>query len=274
MKIFIDSADYDEIKQAYEWGVVDGVTTNPSLLKKATEKRIKAGEKLDNLKDYITNVLTLAKNTPVSLEVTETTAKGMIEQGKRLYDLFNPIANNVYIKIPINTAFDSEDNNHFNGIQAISALKAKGIPINCTLIFTPEQALLAAKAGADFVSPFAGRIDDDLRKSQGLKFDKTDYYPAGGKKVDGEVVNDNGIGSGIELVSECVEILTYYHYETQVLAASLRNPRQVREAALVGADIATLPFGVIKEMLKHHKTFEGMKNFTNDIVEEYVDLVK
>ena len=271
MKIFIDSADLDEIQQGFDWGVVDGVTTNPSLLKKAVEKRVGAGEEVD-LKAYITRILEVAKGTPVSLEVTEYSAEKMIEQGKRLHELFNPVAENVYIKIPVNPAFKNGGSTHFDGIQAIRALTASGIPINCTLIFTPEQAFLAAKAGAKFVSPFAGRIDDDLRKRAGMQFDKTDYYPTIGMEIDGMLLDDNGIVSGIELVEQCVEIIEHYEFDTEVLAASLRNPRQVREAALVGSHIATLPFGVIQDMLKHYKTYEGMELFTADIVPEYAAL--
>jgi len=271
MKIFIDSADLDEITQAYGWGVVDGVTTNPSLLKKAVEKRVKNGESLD-LKDYITQILKTAENTPVSLEVTEYSADGMITQGRKLYDLFNPVADNVVIKIPVNPAFKNEDPTHFDGIKAIETLTRQGIPVNCTLLFTPEQAFLAAKAGAHFVSPFAGRIDDDLRKKAQIQFNKTDYYPAEGLEGDGDILEDNGITSGIDLVQQCVYIIEHYGFKTEVLAASLRNPRQVREAAVVGAHAATLPFNVIKDMLKHHKTYEGMESFTADIVPEYVEL--
>jgi transaldolase len=271
VKIFIDSADLDEIQQGYDWGVVDGVTTNPSLLKKAVEKRVGAGEKMD-LKKYITQILEVAKETPVSLEVTEVTAEKMIKQGKRLHEMFNPVAGNVYIKIPVNPAFKEEDATHFDGIRAIRELTASGIPINCTLIFTPEQAFLAAKAGAKFLSPFAGRVDDDLRKGAGMQFDKGEYYPAVGMEMDGRLLEDNGIVSGIELVEQCVQIVEHYRFESEVLAASLRNSQQVREAALVGAHIATLPFGVIKDMLKHHKTYEGMELFTADIVPEYAAL--
>jgi transaldolase len=271
MKIFIDSADLTEIKQAYKWGVADGVTTNPSLLKMAVVKRVAKGKKLD-LKTYINQILEVAGSTPVSLEVTKTTAKGMITQGKKLYKMFNPVAGNVYIKIPVNPAFKAKDKNHFDGIAAIQELTKNGIPTNCTLIFTPEQALLAAKAGASFVSPFAGRIDDDLRSSAGLTFDKTAYYPEEGMEIDGELLEDNGVLSGVDLVAQCVDILQYYGLDTEVLAASLRNTRQVRESALAGADIATLPIGVIADMLKHHKTSEGMEKFTADIVPEYEKL--
>ncbi len=271
MKIFIDSADLDEIQQGYAWGVVDGVTTNPSLLKKAVEKRVKAGEKMD-LKKYITRILEAAEGTPVSLEVTEFTAEKMVEQGRRLHTIFNPVADNVYIKIPVNPAFKDSDITHFDGIRAIRELTAAGIPVNTTLIFTPEQALLAAKAGAKFLSPFAGRIDDDLRTRGNVQFDKTAYYPASGMALGGVTLEDNGIVSGVDLVEQCVEIVNLFGFEAEVLAASLRNPRQVREAALVGAHIATLPFSVIKDMLKHHKTYEGMKLFTADIVPEYAEI--
>jgi transaldolase len=271
MKIFIDSADLDEIRQGFAWGVVDGVTTNPSLLKKAVEKRMKAGEKVD-LRKYISRILEVAGGTPVSLEVTEVTAEKMIEQGKRLYALFNPVAGNVVIKIPVNPAFKEEDPTHFDGIKAVRELTGAGIPVNTTLIFTPEQALLAAKAGAKFLSPFAGRIDDDLRGRGGMKFDKSAYYPAAGTAVDGKSLEDNGIVSGVDLVEQCVEIVNIYGFEAEVLAASLRNPRQVREAALVGAHVATLPFSVIQDMLKHHKTYEGMALFTADIVPDYATL--
>jgi len=251
LKIFIDSADVDEIRQFYEWGIADGVTTNPSLLKKAVDAR--KGKKL-NIEKYIIEVLKVAKGTPVSLEVTERDAKGMIAQGRKLFKRFNKVAGNVYIKIPVNTALNDNEG-QFEGIEAIRALRKEKIPINCTLVFTPEQALLAAKAGANFVSPFAGRIDDLIRKKAGKKFEKPDYFPVEGMKGK----ENNGVVSGIDLIEQCVEILRYYKIKCAVLAASLRNPRQVREAALVGADIATLPFGVIKEMLAHEKTVEEGK---------------
>ncbi len=271
MKIFIDSADVEEIQQAYRWGVVDGVTTNPSLLKKAVDRRVSEGTKLD-MKGYVAQILETSKGNPVSLEVTERSAEGMIAQGKKLYEMFNPIAGNVNIKIPVNPTLTDDEEGHFDGIKAIRALSSEDIPVNCTLVFTPEQALLAAKAGATYVSPFAGRIDDLLRKNAGMKFEKADYFAAEGHEKDGKVLSDDGIVSGIDLVRQCVDVLDYYGFETEVLAASLRNPRQVREAALVGADISTLPFAVIQDMLKHTKTFEGMKNFMNDIVQEYADL--
>lgn len=268
MKVFIDSADLDEIKQVYQWGICDGVTTNPSLLKKTVEARTKKGKKV-NIKSYLTEILKIAKGTPVSLEVTETTAAGMIKEGKKLYALFNPVAENVYIKIPVNPAFKEGDKTHFEGIAAIRALSKARIPVNCTLIFTPEQALLAAKAGAKIVSPFAGRIDDYLRLIHKIPFDKSDYFPAHGWMDKGRLWSDNGVVSGVDLVRQIVLIFRTYNIKAEVLAASLRNPRQVREAALVGAQIATLPFNVIKDLLKHYKTYEGMAVFTKDVVEEY-----
>jgi transaldolase len=271
MKIFIDSADLDEIQQAYAWGVLDGVTTNPSLLKHAVEKRAKKGEKV-HLRDYIARILETAKGNPVSLEVTEFTADRMIAQARRLYELFNPVAGNVYIKIPVDPSFKPQDTTHFDGIRAIRELTDAGIPVNTTLIFTPEQALLAAKAGAKFLSPFAGRIDDDLRKKANMSFNKLDYFPAEGMEHDGTTLEDNGIFSGIHLVEQCVQIVEQYGFKAEVLAASLRNPRQVREAALMGAHIATVPFSVLENMLKHHKTYEGMALFTADVVPEYAQL--
>ncbi|MBI2668412.1 transaldolase [Candidatus Woesearchaeota archaeon] len=268
MKIFIDSADLTEIEHAYSQVIVDGITTNPSLLKKALEKR-----REKDLKQYLRKILLVAKGTPVSLEVTAYTARSMIEEGTKLYQLFNPVAKNVYIKIPINPAFKDADTTHFDGLAAIRELTQRKIPINCTLIFTPEQALLAAKAGAKIVSPFAGRIDDYLRMQQGLKFEKSDYFPATGWIDQGKVWNDNGVVSGIDLVRQCVQVLRQYNLNTEVLAASLRNTRQVREAALVGAHMATMPLEVIQDLLKHPLTYKGMEKFTADLVPEYAELV-
>ena len=265
MKIFIDSAKLDEIEKAYSYGICDGVTTNPSLLKKAVDSL-----KGMSLKQYINKILTVARGTPVSLEVTTFKYKDMVAEGKKLFKMFNPVAKNVYIKIPVNPSFDASIN--MDGINAIKDLSKAKIPINCTLIFTPEQALLAAKAGAKFVSPFAGRIDDYIRSLNGISFEKTDYFPAYGWNSGGHVLEDNGIISGIDLIKQCVEIIKKYDFKTEVLAASLRNARQVREAALVGADIATLPFDVITQLISHYKTQEGMKKFTADIVPEYAKL--
>jgi len=223
--------------------------------------------------EYITEILRTAGETPVSLEVTETEAAGMVRQGRRLFEMFKA-AGNVCIKIPVNPAFGDEDATHLDGIQAIRELSKAGIAVNCTLVFTPEQALLAAKAGAAYVSPFAGRIDDFIRTRDGAKFGKSDYFPMEGMEKQGRTLDDNGIVSGIDLVAQCVQILRSYGLETELLAASLRNPRQVREAAMAGADISTVPFAVIRDMLKHHKTYEGMVKFTADVVPEYVDIMK
>src|SRR3989339_664140 len=198
MKIFIDSATVSEIKKADSYGILDGVTTNPSLIKRAVDSLKKAGKNID-MQRYIEDILKTAKGTPVSLEVIGADADTIIAEGKALFRRFNSIANNVVIKVPVNPAFKADDTTHFDGIKAIKALSAQGIPINCTLIFTPEQA---------------------------------------------------------------------------ILAASLRNPRQVREAAFAGADIATLPLSVIETLLHHHKTFEGMKSFTDDIVPAYSGMLK
>ncbi len=272
MKIFVDSAKLDEIEEAYSCGALDGVTTNPSLIKKTVDNLKANGENIDMI-GYIKRILTAAKGTPVSLEVTELTHKGMVEQGKRLFDMFNPVANNVYIKIPINTSFEGEKGKEFEGLKAIADLSKEEIPVNCTLIFTPEQALMAAKAGAKFVSPFAGRIDDYIHSMNNIPFEKSDYFPAEGLVRDGEILENNGIVSGIDLVVQIVEIFEAYDLATEVLAASIRNARQAREAALAGADIATLPFTVIKDLFVHYKTQEGMKSFTQDIVPEYRDAI-
>jgi transaldolase len=291
MKIFIDSAIVKDIKQVFNWKLSDGVTTNPSLMKKAVD----AGAAKD-LKSYIKQILKIAGRTPVSLEVTETTAEGMIKQGRNIYKMFKPFGN-VYVKIPINPAFKASNKTHLDGIKAIKTLSKQKIPINCTLIFTPEQAYLAAKAGADFVSPFAGRIDDSLRKKANLKFEKIDYFPAQGALINGKIINDNGIVSGVHLVKSCVDATR--KYKTKVLAASLRNPLQIAECKSINSDIATIPFSAIvamrekpaltpvlrfpklrrkkqsiQKMLQHPKTFEGMKKFTADIVDEYVELTK
>ena len=273
IKIFIDSSKLGEISKAYDYGLLDGVTTNPSLIKAAVEEEKVKGGNID-IEDYIKKILLLARGLPVSLEVIGTDSEQMIEEGKRLYKLFNPIAGNVYVKIPVNPSIEEKSNKNFDGLQAIKALSGEGIPINCTLVFTPEQALMAAKAGASFVSPFAGRIDDLIRSENNLDFKKTDYFPAYGEEKDGDILQDNGVISGIDLVAQIREIFDNYGIsETKVLAASIRNARQAREAALAGADIATLPMNVIEELLIHPKTIEGMKGFIKDIVPEYRNLV-
>ncbi len=271
MKIFIDTADLDEIKEAESYGILDGVTTNPSLMKKAVAKLKKSGKKID-MNEYIRKILKAAKKTPVSLEVVGVTYKDMLAEGKKLYSKFKKDGN-VVIKIPINPVYGKATNN-FDGIKVIKELSKLKIPVNCTLVFTPEQCLLAAKAGATYISPFAGRIDDDLRNENGYEFDKTDYYPSGGAEDGTDVLEDNGIISGIDLVSQCMEVLDTYGYDTEIIAASIRNSRQARECALVGADIVTLPFSIIQGMIKHYKTEEGMTAFCKDVVPEYRAVLK
>ena len=273
MKIFIDSAKLSEIEEAYSAGFLDGVTTNPSLLKMAANDLKAKGEDID-IAGYIEKILTVAKGTPVSLEVTEYSFEGMVAQAKRIYERFNPIANNVNIKIPINPVFEGAEVGEFDGLKTIKALASEGIPVNCTLVFTPEQALLAAKAGATYVSPFAGRVDDYIRKNNNMEFGKADYYPAEGRWDGDQALEDDGVVSGIDLVEQIVDIFHIYDLEPEVLAASLRNARQAREAALVGADIATLPLYVIKDLVSHYKTREGMANFIKDVIPEYVDVTK
>ncbi len=271
MKIFIDSADIEHIEKARSYGILDGVTTNPSLIKKAVTIRQQRGDNVD-MRSYIQSILEVAHDVPVSLEVIGTDRQQMEKEGRFLFETFNPIAGNVYVKIPVNPAFSRDDSTHYDGIGTIKALADDGIPVNCTLVFTPEQALLAAKAGARVVSPFAGRIDDLLRTRNKIDFDKTDYFPAYGLDQ-GEATDDNGIVSGIDLVIQCVEILKKFDFTCEVLAASIRNPRQTREAALSGAHIGTLPFEVISQLLVHDKTMEGMRGFVKDVVPEYADLL-
>jgi transaldolase len=274
MKIFVDSARLDEIEEAYSCGFLDGVTTNPSLIKKGVAQLKNSGQDIDMV-TYIREILTKARGTPVSLEVTEFEYSKMVKQGKKLFDLFNPVAGNVNIKIPVSSSFEGAPVDEYDGLKAIESLSQSGIPVNCTLVFTPEQALMAAKAGATFVSPFAGRVDDYIRTLNGISFEKADYFPAEGMLgEDDEILEDNGIVSGIDLIDQIIEIFREYDLESHVLAASIRNPRQTREAALVGADMATLPFAVIRELVQHLKTREGMDNFTKDIVPEYADLTK
>ena len=269
MKIFVDTAKLEEIEQAHALGILDGVTTNPSLVKKVVEGLKEKGEDI-NIETYLKKILELAKGLPVSLEVIGSTYDEMVKEGRKIYEKFNPVANNVYVKIPVNPAMDDEAANAYDGIRAIKTLSDEGIPINCTLIFTPEQALMAAKAGAKFVSPFAGRIDDYIKKNAGIADGKNDYFPQGGMGAH----EDNGIVSGVDLVAKCVEVFDKYDIKTEVLAASIRNSRQVRECALAGAHIATLPFSVIKDMMMHYKTTEGMIGFTKDIVPEYASILR
>jgi len=270
MKIFIDTGSLREIEEAYSSGIMDGVTTNPSLIKKAVEELKKSGQTLD-MEDYIKRILKAARETPVSLEVTSSDYEGMVKEGIVLFKKFNPVAGNVIIKVPCNTSIEGQDK-HFDGLKAVKALSSEGIPVNCTLVFTPEQALLAAKAGAKMVSPFAGRIDDFIRSTNAFQFGKSDYFPVKGIEKGGKKLEDNGVASGIDLVAQCAEIFRYYGIETEVLAASIRNARQLRDCALAGADIATVPLDVIKAAMQHPKTLEGVKVFSADVVAEYAAL--
>jgi len=274
MKIFIDSANIDEIKEAISWGIVDGVTTNPSLIKKAVEYFKNQGISF-TMEEYIEKLLKVAgKGRWVSLEVIGNTEDDMLGEAETLFAKFNNISNNVIIKIPVNPEIEENGTKHFDGLKVIKKLKEKNIPVNCTLIMSSNQALLAAKAGAKYVSPFAGRIDDFLRKKIGMTFEKEDYYPEEGLIVDDKVLNDEGIVSGVDLVASIKEILDNFNFDTEIIAASVRNARQVRELAEVGVHIATIPFSVIKDMVKHPKTFEGMINFMKDTIPEYRETFK
>jgi len=275
MKIFVDTAEIEEIKTAVSWGIVDGVTTNPSLIKKAVDKR----QGKITMAEYIEEIVKVTPG-PVSLEVLGGTADDMVAQGRLLYKKFSPCGN-VAIKIPVNPSLQESDSNQFDGLKATKQLSNDSIPVNVTLVMSPEQALLAAKAGASYASPFAGRIDDYIRTKMGLKlgtdFKKDSYFEAEPSRKDSETGNlgsrqDNGVWSGVDLVTKILKIYRNYGYKTEVIAASIRNPRQAREVAELGTHIATLPFEVIRGMVAHTKTFEGMRSFTSDIVPPYRDL--
>lgn len=267
MKIFLDSAKLSEVQEAVTLGIIDGVTTNPSLLKNALKE-----QKTDDLEIYIRTILKTMNKLPVSLEITKTTTEEAIIEAKALYKMFNHTARNVCIKIPI--CLTEDEKTLFDGIKVITEVSKMKIPVNATLIFTPEQALIAAKAGAKYVSPFAGRLDDYLRDKQKIEYSKEDYYPSEGLIIDGQTLNDNGILSGVDLVKKCVEILAKHDLKTEVIAASIRNVRQARECAEIGAHISTLPIKVIKDLVIHEKTFEGVKKFSEDTIKEYENLTK
>lgn len=274
MKLFLDSAYLEDIKEAVSWGIIDGVTTNPSLIKKATQAWGKDSGEID-MESYIKQILAaVGRMCPVSLEVAGLTSEEMIEQGKVLYDKFDQVAGNAVIKIPVCTMNSQGGGNPFDGIVAINELSDEKIPINATLVFTPEQAMLAAKAGADYVSPFAGRVDDRIRHQAGITFEKHDYFPANGidDESTGEAVLDYGLVSGVELVARIAEIFNEYNIECEIIAASARNAIQVREFAAVGSHIATIPFEVLKSMVKHPGTADGIDAFTNDLVDDYTAL--
>lgn len=279
MQIFIDTANLDEIKIAKSWGIVDGITTNPSLIKKEVERLKGAGQPV-NMEAHIKNILQVAgEDVPVSLEVTATDAARMAQQGKTLFKKFNDVANNVVIKIPVNTYVSD----HFDGLKAIKILMEAEIPVNSTLIFTPEQALLAAKAGATYVSPFVGRIDDYIRQQAGIEFAKTDYFPAEGWEAEAdeededaeeEMLDDEGILSGVDLVTKIADMFEKHDIDDcYIIAASIRNPRQVREVAFAGAHIATIPPAILHTLLDHAKTREGLNKFKADVVPSYQAVV-
>lgn len=208
MKFFVDTADVDEIKRLNDTGLVDGVTTNPSLVAKSGRDFI----------DVVKEICTLVDG-PVSAEVTATDADGMIAEGRKLAK----VASNVAVKVPLTEA----------GLKACKTLSDEGTPVNVTLCFSPAQALLAAKAGAAFISPFVGRLDD---------------------------IGQDGMG----LIAEIVEIYGNYDFKTEVLVASVRSPGHVVESARLGADICTLPPNVIWQLFKHPLTDKGLDAFLKD----------
>ncbi len=213
MKIFLDTANLDELKKAAAWGIVDGVTTNPSLIAK---EGIKIEEQIARICDII--------DGDISAEVIATEAAIMIEEGRKLAKIHK----NVVVKVPLTR----------DGIQACSALSKEGIRLNVTLCFSSAQALLAAKAGAYIVSPFVGRLDD--------------------------IAQD-----GMELIQSICNIYGNYGYTTQVLAASLRGPLHVAQAAEIGADIGTLPFKVLDMMFNHPLTDKGLDIFLKDYAKAF-----
>jgi transaldolase len=210
MKFFIDTANLDEIKEAASIGILDGVTTNPSLLAKEKGK--------GDFKTILRKICE-AVDGPVSGEVVAMDADGMVKEAQDLAKIHK----NIVIKIPMCK----------EGLKAIRILSSKEIRTNCTLIFSPIQALLAARAGATFVSPFVGRLDDASHV-------------------------------GMDLVADIVEIYENYEIETEIIVASIRNPLHVVEAAVMGADIATIPFKVIEQLIKHPLTDLGIKKFLED----------
>jgi transaldolase len=209
MKFFIDTANLKEIQECAEMNLIDGVTTNPSLV--AKEGNI----------DFKEHIAAICKLTPgdVSAEVTSIDAEGMIREGRELAK----IAPNVVIKCPLT----------LEGLKATRTLDGENIKVNVTLCFSPAQAILAAKAGATYLSPFVGRLDD---------------------------IGQNGM----DLISEIVQIFSNYNWKTQVLVASIRNPIHLIEAAKIGADVATIPYKVITQLVKHPLTDNGMESFLAD----------
>lgn len=215
MKIFVDTANIDEIRKANDLGVICGVTTNPSLI--AREGR--------DLKEVINEICSIVDG-PISAEVMAITAPEMIEEGIKLAEIHK----NIVIKIPM-----CEE-----GLKAAKELSKRGIKTNVTLIFSPVQALLAARAGATYVSPFLGRLDD--------------------------------IGNpGIDIVSQISDMFKIHGITTEIISASIRNPMHVLDAALAGSDIATIPYNVITQMVKHPLTDAGMEKFVQDYKKVFGD---
>ncbi len=213
MKIFVDTADLDEIRELASWGIVDGVTTNPTLV-------ARSGRSFKEIIDEIFDIV----DGPISLEVVSEKAEDMVKEAENLVSkISEKHRKNIAIKIPINP----------EGLKAVKVLSKKGIKTNVTLIFSANQALLAAKAGATFVSPFIGRLDD--------------------------------IGQeGMQIVEEIMEIFINYDIETEVIVASIRHPIHVIDAARIGADIATIPPDIIRKMVKHSLTDVGIEKFLTD----------
>lgn len=212
MKFFIDTANLQEIKDAHALGVLDGVTTNPSLIAK---------EGIANRPDFEEHIRAICElvQAPVSAEVIATETLGMVAEARTLAGL-DP---HVVVKIPMTT----------DGLRAVKQLSEEGIKTNVTLIFSPLQALMAAKAGATYVSPFVGRLDDVAHQ-------------------------------GMDVVNQILEIYSNYLFETELIVASIRNPLHVLEAAKMGADIATIPFKVIEQLVRHPLTDIGLANFLKD----------
>jgi transaldolase len=208
MKIFIDTANIDEIKEAISWGAIDGVTTNPTLIAKENRPA----------KELLREICSLV-NGPVSAEVIDLRAAHMIKEAKEL----SKIAKNIVVKIPV-----TED-----GLKSTRILSKEGIKINVTLCFSPSQALLAAKAGADYISPFIGRLDDISHL-------------------------------GIDLIRDIRKIYDNYSFKTEIIVASIRNPLHVVDSAKFGADVATVPFTVIKQLIRHPLTDIGIERFLKD----------
>ena len=219
MKLFIDTANTEEIREAASWGVLSGVTTNPSLI-------AKEGKEFKSVVKEITEIADASPSSiaSISAEVLSDDAEGMIAEAHELIKIHDVIT----IKVPMTE----------EGIKAVSILSKEGIKTNVTLIFSPNQALLAARAGASYVSPFVGRMDD--------------------------IAND-----GAGLVAEIAEIFEIFGIETKIIAASIRTPKDVTECAKAGADIATIPYAVLKKMFKHPLTDKGIQQFKDDWAKVY-----